>query len=81
MAEQAFQLKPEARYCGTLDAAYAEAGRFEEAIEKAQRARELALATGEREVAADAEKRLELYRLKQPYRQKLATAPQGGGAQ
>ena len=55
---------------GTLDAAYAEAGRFEEAIRTGERARDLALAAGERELAKATEYRLSLYRNGQPFRQK-----------
>ena len=59
----------EARFFGTLDAAYAEAGRFEEAIRTAQKAQQLAVAAGDKAVAAAAEQRLALYRKHQPYRQ------------
>jgi len=54
---------------GTLAAAYAEAGRFKEAIETAQRARNLALAARQPEVAEMNRRLLELYQSGRPYRQ------------
>ena len=54
---------------GTLAAAYAEAGRFPEAVNTAQKASELAVAAGQKEVAATNNKLLELYRSGQPYRE------------
>jgi tetratricopeptide (TPR) repeat protein len=56
-----------ARFWGTLDAAYAEAGRFADAVNTAEKARELSLKAGERDVAQAAERRLILYRKHQPY--------------
>jgi tetratricopeptide (TPR) repeat protein len=69
LAERACQLNggKEARFFGTLDAAYAEAGRFAEAITTAEKARDLGLAAGDKEIAAAAEQRLALYRKQQPY--------------
>jgi hypothetical protein len=57
----------EARFFGTLDAAYSGAGRFEEAITTAQKARELALAAGQKQIAEKAEERLGLYRARKPF--------------
>ena len=57
------------RCLGTLDAAYAEAGRFSEAIDTAQQAQKLALEQGQNGLAALAAERLELYRAGKPYRQ------------
>jgi tetratricopeptide (TPR) repeat protein len=57
-----------ARFWGTLDAAYAEAGRFEEAAATAAKTRELALAAGQPDIAKAAEERLALYRARQPFR-------------
>jgi hypothetical protein len=54
---------------GTLDAAYAEAGRFAEAIIVAEQARTLAQAAGNQEVATAAASRLELYRAGRAYHQ------------
>ena len=53
----------------TLAAAYAEAGRFEQAIETAQRALRLAQDAGEEGLAKDIQGRLELYRAKRPWRE------------
>jgi len=71
LAEQACQLSggKEARWWGTLDASYAEAGRFDEAVATATKARQMALAAGQKDLAQAAEKRLEVYRSRQPYRQ------------
>ena len=57
----------EPRFFGTLDAAYAGAGRFEEAISTANKARELALVAGQPQIAQKAEERLALYREGKPY--------------
>ena len=57
----------EPRLLDTLAAAYAEAGRFDEAVGTAERALELARLAGERKLAADISKRLELYRQGQAY--------------
>ena len=54
---------------GTLAAAYAEAGRFKEAVATAQRARNLARAAGQPEVAEKNRQLLELYQSGRPYRQ------------
>ena len=52
---------------GTLAAAYAEAGRFDEAIATAQRACTLAEKSGEPELLKRNQELLELYRAHQPY--------------
>ena len=59
----------EPRYWGTLDAAYAEAGRFEDAIMTAQKTAELAKAKGQTNVMESAEFRLNNYRQHKPFRQ------------
>ena len=71
LAERACELTggKEARFLGTLDAAYAEAGRFADAIKTASRARALAAAAGDNAISAAAEQRLALYLKQQPYRQ------------
>lgn len=51
-----------AKFIGTLGAAYAEAGHFPEAIAAAERARDLARATGQEEIAQRNEQLLMLYR-------------------
>jgi tetratricopeptide (TPR) repeat protein len=71
LAEQACELTQYhlPLYVGTLAAAYAEAGRFDEAVTTAGKARDLALAAGQKELA---EKNLQLSRLyatRQPYRE------------
>ncbi|HOC56173.1 MAG TPA: tetratricopeptide repeat protein [Verrucomicrobiota bacterium] len=65
----------EARVWGTLDAAYAEAGRFAEALAAAAKARELALATGQTDIARQAEERIALYRAAKPYRAAAPSSP------
>jgi protein O-mannosyl-transferase len=52
---------------GTLGAAYAEAGRFDDAVAAATKARELALAAGQKELAKRNEELLELYRAGKAY--------------
>jgi tetratricopeptide (TPR) repeat protein len=54
---------------GTLAAAYAEAGRFEEAAATAQKARALALTAGQQELADKNQKLSELFGARQPYRE------------
>jgi hypothetical protein len=54
----------------TLSAAYAEAGRFADAIAAAQKAHDLALAQGQPDLAAKNVELLELYRAHQPYHEK-----------
>jgi tetratricopeptide (TPR) repeat protein len=54
---------------GTLAAAYAEAGRFSDAITTAEKARDLANASGLNEIAARNNSLLEVYRKGQPYRE------------
>jgi protein O-mannosyl-transferase len=71
LAEQACKLSggQEARYWGTLDAAYAEAGRFPEAIHTVEKARTLAVAAGEQSLADAAAARHALYLQNKPFRQ------------
>jgi len=71
LAERACDLTghKEARFLGTLDAAYAEAGRFAEAITVAEEARNLGLAAQDQAVADSATARLELYRAGHAYHQ------------
>jgi hypothetical protein len=52
---------------GTLAAAYAEAGRFSNAVASAQLARSVALAHGETNVAAANQQLQKLYQAGQPY--------------
>jgi tetratricopeptide (TPR) repeat protein len=59
----------EARFLGTLDAAYANAGRLTEAITVAEEAQKLALAAGDQAIADAAAQRLEQYHAGRPYRE------------
>jgi len=54
---------------GTLAAAYAEAGRFDDAVAEAERARNLAITLGKTELAAKNEELLGLFKAHQPYRE------------
>ncbi len=57
----------EAGYVGTLAAAYAEAGRFGDAVATAQKAIDLAKAAGQTDLATRNAELLELYRARKPY--------------
>jgi tetratricopeptide (TPR) repeat protein len=69
LAERACQLTgfQKTLYVGTLAAAYAEAGRFSEAVAAAERARANALAWGESGLAEKNSELLALYRVGQAY--------------
>jgi tetratricopeptide (TPR) repeat protein len=71
LAQHACELtgRAEPRCLGTLDAAYAEAGLWKDAIETAQVVKEMALAQNRPDLAAAAAERLELYRAEKPYHQ------------
>jgi len=71
LAEQAVQLSgkmADAALLDTLAAALAEAGRFDEAVQTAGRAREQALAGHQSQLAEKIARRQDLYRQHQPYR-------------
>jgi tetratricopeptide (TPR) repeat protein len=70
-AERACELTHyrETMMVGTLAAAYAEAGRFEEAVATAQKACALATESSQPELLARNQELLELYRQHQPYRE------------
>jgi tetratricopeptide (TPR) repeat protein len=70
-AERACELtgRRQAMFLGTLAAAYAESGRFPEAVTTVEKAIELATAAGQNELVATNQKLLELYRAGQPYRE------------
>jgi tetratricopeptide (TPR) repeat protein len=70
LAEKACQLtqNKEHTYVDTLAAAYAELGRFDEAIKTQQEAIQLAQQAEQPENVAEYEKRLKLYEQKQPFR-------------
>src|ERR1039458_512217 len=71
LAERACELSGhhEARFLGTLDAAYAAAGRLAEAITAAEETRNVALGARDQAVADAAAERLELYRAGRAYHQ------------
>ena len=59
---------PNAIVLRTLAAAYAETGRFSDAIEAAEQAMEIAKATGNEGLVTDLERNIAAYRLNQPLR-------------
>jgi tetratricopeptide (TPR) repeat protein len=69
LAERACKLTDykEGLFVGTLAAAYAEAGRFQEAASSAEKARSLALAAGQKDIAQKNQELLELYRAGRAY--------------
>jgi tetratricopeptide (TPR) repeat protein len=71
LAQRAIQISggPRTRLWAALDAAYAETGQFQQAINAAQKTRDLALDASEKGLAMEAEKRLSLYRSNKPYHQ------------
>ncbi len=77
LAERACQLThyQEAALIETLAAAYAEAGRFNDAVATAQKVRTVALAHGQKEIAARNEQSLELYQSGRAYHQEARPAP------
>jgi hypothetical protein len=62
-------------FIGTLAAAYAEAGRFPEAVTTAKKAEQLAAAAGLKDLAGKNRQWLELYRVKKPYHEAAVTKP------
>jgi Flp pilus assembly protein TadD len=62
----------EAQFIGTLAAAYAEAGRFENAIRAGEKAKAMAAAAGQKELVEKNRQLLELYRAGKPYRDAAA---------
>ena len=69
MAERACELTHygQSLFIGTLAAAYAEAGRFPEAVATAEKAEQLATTAGSKKPAGENRQRLELYRAGKPY--------------
>ena len=59
----------------TLAAAYAEAGRFDDAVATAQKALAMALAQGQKEIAARDEQLLELYKSGRAFHEEAKTTP------
>lgn len=76
MAEHACRLtgSRSAEPLDALAAAYAEAGRFSEAIARATMARQIALRSGKHDLARRIDQRIELYRRRQPYREDPANS-------
>jgi Flp pilus assembly protein TadD len=72
LAERACELShySEPSFIGTLAAAYAEAGRFEDAVTAAEKAHDLALALGRQKQALKNQELLQLFKNHQPYREK-----------
>ena len=70
LAQKACELADykEAGLLDTLSVAYAAAGRFGEAVETAQKAIDLALSSGQNELAEEIQKHLQLYKAGKPYR-------------
>jgi tetratricopeptide (TPR) repeat protein len=70
LAERAVKLSggQEAAYLDTLAAAYAEAGRFSEAVETARRGLEIATARGQSQLSEGLAARMRLYEAHKPYR-------------
>ena len=60
---------------GTLAAAYAEAGRYQDAVDTAEKARALALSSGQKAVADANSKLLEVYRAGKAYHEPLPGNP------
>jgi hypothetical protein len=71
LAERARELTrgTDPRILATLDAAYAEAGRFADAVTAVRITAETAQAQGKKDLAAAAVARLELYESAKPYRE------------
>ena len=74
LAEKGVRLKDDAPYRGTLAAAYAEAGRFDDAVTEQERAIEMLRTAGRDDEVADYQTRLDLHRSGQPYRERTRPA-------
>ena len=77
LAEHACELTHDGEplFVGTLAAAYAESGRFPEAVTTAEKAEQLATSAGLTAVAAKTRQLLELYRAGKPYHEPAPTVP------
>ena len=69
LAREAVRLNDIPNYRDTLAAAFAEAGRFGDAVAEQERAIEMLRAAGRHDKLADFQSRLDLYRRGQPYRE------------
>ena len=78
LAERACQLTQfrDPPFLGNLAAAYAEAGRFEDAIRTAGQARDLARAVGNQQLAERNQQLLEMYRAGKPFHESVQTLKQ-----
>jgi tetratricopeptide (TPR) repeat protein len=65
-----------ALFLNTLAAAYAETGRFEEALQTARKALELALASGQGPLAEQVRRRIQVYERRQTLREAEGNSPQ-----
>jgi tetratricopeptide (TPR) repeat protein len=70
--------QPDAQALDTLACAYAEAGRFPEALQAGSRARDRARAAGQTALAHEIEDRLRLYEKGQPFHMPVPSAPPSG---
>jgi Flp pilus assembly protein TadD len=77
LAQHACELTHDSQplFLGTLAAAYAEAGRFPEAVATAEKAEQIATRTGQTAVAAQTRQFLEFYRAGKPYHESPSAAP------
>ncbi len=69
LADEAVRINDKPSYRDTLAAAYAEAGRFADAVAEQERVIEMAQAAGMHDQIADLQSRLDLYRRRQAYRE------------
>jgi hypothetical protein len=69
LAERSVAGAPSVATLDALAAAYASAGRFDEAVKAARSGVDLAVAAGQQEVAAQFRLRLQLYQQRKPFRQ------------
>jgi tetratricopeptide (TPR) repeat protein len=78
LAERACQLIQfrDASFLGTLATAYAEAGRFEDAIRTAEKARDLARAAGNQKQTEKEQRLLEMYQAGKPFHEGIQTLKQ-----
>jgi hypothetical protein len=63
----------------TLAAAYAEAGKFDQAVETARKALELAKSRQNPALVNDIQQHLDCFMARRPYREQPTTAPADGG--
>jgi Flp pilus assembly protein TadD len=77
LAERACELTQheQAVFIGTLAAAYAEAGRYDDAVNTAQKARDVALAHQQKEVAGNNERLMEIYKSGRAFHEEVHPAP------